>query len=442
MALIAVAADKGAPGVTTTALALAAVWPRPVLLAECDPAGGDLVYRLPAADGGRLDQRRGLLSLAVAARRGLQPHQAWEHTQKLNGGLDILTGVTNAEQGAGLNLLWGPVGRVLAASSQADVIADCGRLGVDGPLYDLLAEAAVVVLVMRASLGEVVRLRDRSAAVAAALHKRGGSGSAVEAVVIAGHKHLRTSIAEIGQALEPVPAPGRVAGLADDPKGAELLRGEWGGKLDKSLLIRTARDIAEHLVGRLPAIPATGLNGGPDGGLNGGPDGGLNGGPDRGPDGGLNRGPDGGLNRGPDGGLNRGPARGPDGSPATNAVVGEPLVSAATWAAAPGARHAAARGFPPLAKPSGGHHPPPDESHAAGRRGVSGTALPSAPGAALPSAPGTALPSAPGTALPGAHAAAPTGPPAEPGAFAAAPMAPAAQPAPPGECGPGQPGRR
>jgi len=84
MALIAVAADKGAPGVTTTALALAAVWPRPVLLAECDPAGGDLVYRLPAADGGRLDQRRGLLSLAVAARRGLQPHQAWEHTQKLN----------------------------------------------------------------------------------------------------------------------------------------------------------------------------------------------------------------------------------------------------------------------------------------------------------------------------------------------------------------------
>ena len=176
MALIAVAADKGAPGVTTTALALAAVWPRPVLLAECDPAGGDLVYRLPAADGGRLDQRRGLLSLAVAARRGLQPHQAWEHTQKLNGGLDILTGVTNAEQGAGLNLLWGPVGRVLAASSQADVIADCGRLGVDGPLYDLLAEAAVVVLVTRASLGEVVRLRDRSAAVATALHKRGRSG--------------------------------------------------------------------------------------------------------------------------------------------------------------------------------------------------------------------------------------------------------------------------
>ena len=51
MALIAVAADKGAPGVTTASVALAAVWPRPVLLAECDPAGGD--SGLPAAGGGR-----------------------------------------------------------------------------------------------------------------------------------------------------------------------------------------------------------------------------------------------------------------------------------------------------------------------------------------------------------------------------------------------------
>src|SRR6266700_3629649 len=76
MALVAIAADKGAPGVTTASLALATVWPRPVLLAECDAAGGDLFYRLPAADGGRLDPQRGLLSLAVAARRGRGAHRA------------------------------------------------------------------------------------------------------------------------------------------------------------------------------------------------------------------------------------------------------------------------------------------------------------------------------------------------------------------------------
>ena len=96
-----------------------------------------------------------------------------------------------------------------------------------------------------------------SAAVATALRKRGRTGAGAEIVVIADHKHLRTSIAEIGQALEPVSAPARVAGAwLTIPKGAELLRGEWGGKLDKSLLIRTARDIAESLVARLPALPA------------------------------------------------------------------------------------------------------------------------------------------------------------------------------------------
>ena len=326
MALIAVAADKGAPGVTTTALALAAVWPRPVLLAECDPAGGDLVYRFPAAGGERLDPRRGLLSLAVAARRGLQPHQGWEHTQKLNGGLDILTGVTSAEQGAGLNLLWGPVGRVLAGNSQADVIADCGRLGTDGPHYDLLAEAALVVLVTRASLGEVVRLRERVTAVAAALRKRGRSGAGAEVVVIADHKNLRNAIAEIGQALEPASARARIAGgLAEDPRGADLLRGEWGGKLDKSLLIRTARDIAERLVGRLPAGPVPAA--------------------DREPD------------HGPYPGQPAPPS--PQPVPATD---GEPVVSAATWAASPGARHAAARGYPPLATspPAPAEPSPPD----------------------------------------------------------------------------------
>src|SRR5438876_11522565 len=109
MALIAIASDKGAPGVTTAALALAAVWPRPVLLAECDPAGGDLVYRFPALGGGHLDPRRRVLSLAVVARRGMQPQQVREAVQKLPGGRDVLAGVTNADQGAGPALLGGPL---------------------------------------------------------------------------------------------------------------------------------------------------------------------------------------------------------------------------------------------------------------------------------------------------------------------------------------------
>ena len=258
MALIAVAADKGAPGATTASVALAAVWPRPVLLAECDPSGGDLVYRLPAASGGRLDPRRGLLSLAVAARRGLQPHQVWEHAQKLHGGLDVLTGVSGAEQGAGLELLWGSVGKLLAGVPQADVIADCGRIGVDGPVYDLLAHASSVVLVSRATLGDVIRLRDRASVVATALQKRGRPSARVDVVVVADYKHFSAALAEVSQALRQSGAPARViGGLAHDPKSADQLRGEWGGKLDKSMLIRTARAIAADLVSSLPQ-PASG----------------------------------------------------------------------------------------------------------------------------------------------------------------------------------------
>jgi MinD-like ATPase involved in chromosome partitioning or flagellar assembly len=255
MALIAIASDKGAPGVTTAALALAAVWPRPVLLAECDPAGGDLVYRFPAADGGHLDPRRGVLSLAVVARRGMQPQQVWEHTQKLHGGLDVLAGVTNAEQGAGLSLLWGPIGKVLASLPQADVIADCGRLGADGPLYDLLAEATTVVLVTRVHVADVIRLRDRSAAFAVAAASRGRRGFGVGVVVVADHKKFRAALGEVQHVLGQANAPATVlGGIAHDVKGAGLLAGEWGGNLDRTLLIKTAREVAQHLLVGLPPI--------------------------------------------------------------------------------------------------------------------------------------------------------------------------------------------
>jgi MinD-like ATPase involved in chromosome partitioning or flagellar assembly len=255
MALIAIASDKGAPGVTTAALALAAVWPRPVLLAECDPAGGDLVYRFPAVGGGHLDPRRGVLSLAVVARRGMQSQQVWEHVQKLHGGLDVLAGVTNAEQGAGLSLLWGPIGKALASMPQADVIADCGRLGADGPLYDLLAEATTVVLVSKVHVADVIRLRDRATAFAAAAQSRGRRNFGVGVVVVADHKKFRASLGEVQHVLGQANAPATVlGGIAHDTKGADLLNGEWGGNLDRTMLIRTAREVARQLVQGLPPI--------------------------------------------------------------------------------------------------------------------------------------------------------------------------------------------
>lgn len=242
MALIVLAADKGAPGVTTAATALAAVWPRPVLLAECDPAGGDIAYRLPADGGGVLNPGKGLLTLAATARRGLEPAQIHEHTQKVVGGLDVLAGLTHGEQAAGLTWLWGPLGRSFAAIPNADVIADCGRLGGHPQLGDLMAEAAQVVLLTRATLDHVAHLRERLS-----ITKADG------VVVIADPRAYRSSIEDVRRVV--APSVQFVHGLAHDPKGAELLRGQWGGRLDRCMLVRTARDLAGRLVSHLGSTP-------------------------------------------------------------------------------------------------------------------------------------------------------------------------------------------
>ena len=41
--------------------------------------------------------------------------------------------------------------------------------------------------------------------------------------------------------------------VALDPKGAGLLAGDWVGRLDRSLLVRSVREIARQLSGRLGA---------------------------------------------------------------------------------------------------------------------------------------------------------------------------------------------
>ena len=48
MGLLSVVSAKGSPGATTTALLLGALWPRPTVLAECDPSGSDVAWRMPS----------------------------------------------------------------------------------------------------------------------------------------------------------------------------------------------------------------------------------------------------------------------------------------------------------------------------------------------------------------------------------------------------------
>ncbi|WP_245790642.1 hypothetical protein [Streptomyces monashensis] len=258
MALIALAADKGSPGVTTAAVALAAVWPRRVLLAETDPAGGDLVYRSTAAHGGPLNPNTGLLSIAATARRGLVPDQLWDHVQPLSGGLEVLVGLGVAEQAAGLVSLWPTLGRSFAAladspQAPADVIADCGRVSGDTPAVELFPHAALVLLLSRTEPEALARVRDRAAHLSARLHggSRGAAALAtplVGVVLIADPAGSGKLVNQVNDMLVHAQTGARVVGtLADDPAGADMLAGRKRGRLDKSLLVRSARKIAADL---------------------------------------------------------------------------------------------------------------------------------------------------------------------------------------------------
>jgi len=137
MSMVAFAAAKGAPGVTTAAAAVAAVWPaeRGVLLAECDPGGGDLAARfgLPAQPG--------LVSLAAAARRELDAAMVAQHTQTLPGGLRVLVGPPGAEQAAAALKAAGiPVTSLTAKSAK-----DAARVGTMHRMKGLEFQAVAVI---------------------------------------------------------------------------------------------------------------------------------------------------------------------------------------------------------------------------------------------------------------------------------------------------------
>ena len=130
MALLPLCSVKGAPGVTTAACALGAVWPRerptPIVV-ECDPAGGDLAARFG------LEVTPGVVSLTVALERepdvaaAADRNPLLEHAQQLRGGLHVVVAPTSPEE---MRL---PLDRLaedlsILAHAGCDVIADCGRL--------------------------------------------------------------------------------------------------------------------------------------------------------------------------------------------------------------------------------------------------------------------------------------------------------------------------
>jgi hypothetical protein len=216
-------------------------------------SGGDVALRLRGPRGVPLSPETGLISLAVGVRRGVQPRHVFEHVQRLDGGLEVIVGLATAEQGSGLVGMWGPVGELLDRVPGVDVVADVGRLYPASPAAEVLTNASAVVLVTRPSIDAVAHLRARAAAVLRELERRPGGPPPVSCVVVttprddASPKQIDTVLRQAGL---PVTVLGRIA---YDPRGAGMLAGDWVGRLDRSLLVRSTREVVGRLAQRIAA---------------------------------------------------------------------------------------------------------------------------------------------------------------------------------------------
>ncbi|AYY12212.1 hypothetical protein EF847_05325 [Actinobacteria bacterium YIM 96077] len=241
--LVAFASAKGSPGVTTTVNVLGDVWPTDVLAAEFDPAGGDLALRHRDPYGHPLEPERGLVSLAAASRRGIGVHELEQHVQTIDGGLPVLTGVTRPEQITGIGAVWPTLTRSLRETGM-DALVDCGRVAPGTPVMPVLTGADAVVFVTRPSVESYAHLRERLRWLAEPL-RIGELGSTPVGVIVITEPTDSAAARDLDRLLQYAGLQVSVLGrIADDPKAVPALTGASNRKLERSLLVRSAREVA------------------------------------------------------------------------------------------------------------------------------------------------------------------------------------------------------
>ncbi|MFK4085630.1 hypothetical protein ACI2LF_16095 [Kribbella sp. NPDC020789] len=234
---------------TTASLVLGALWPRQVLLAECDPSGSDVAIRMTAPGGTPLNSDRGLVSLAAASRKGLGDEVILAHSQQLDGGLDVLLGVRSPEQVGGMGGLWHPLGITFNQMQHGDVLADCGRISSTSPQLPVIHSARLIVMVCSATGSSVAHLRERLAVLVHHVDAQLG-------VVVVADPKQRDAVKQVWTVLDAMSVPVRHRWhLAYDPVGAAFFEGRGHGRLEKTQLIRSATDITAEMAA-LVAAPA------------------------------------------------------------------------------------------------------------------------------------------------------------------------------------------
>ena len=229
MSLVGVVGD----GCTTTALGIAAAWPRPepCMVAELDPAGGCLSAWLD------LPRSPGLAEVVASAAPG-----SWlsieSAVQRAASGVDVLLAPARAvEAVAVVHAATAFVLPVLAAINSPVVVADGGRLR--GLLSPLAMRSSIVVIAHRQSSGSAAAATvglERVAELTSLLAVR---SIPVIVALIGDRPYNATDVSEFVGA-------NTVVSLAVDPWAAAVLAGRAGSaiRLRRSSLMRSFAELA------------------------------------------------------------------------------------------------------------------------------------------------------------------------------------------------------
>ena len=249
--LIAVVSSKNSPGATTTSLALTLAWPRPALLAELDPRGGDILW---GYGRGQNVGGAGLLRLQLTSRAHPAPESVWAEVIELPGSTAVkgsgagsprwwLPGLTEPRQVGTVN--WSLVLRLLrSVGDGVDVVADCGSVHGDAertprPVW---AGADLVVLTVRPTLAGVHAARNAAEVLREDLMASGlGPDRLVSVVVNCPYGYPLGDVVDELQDYAPV-----LGELPFDPDAADTLGGlrDQRPRFAKSSLLRHAGKIA------------------------------------------------------------------------------------------------------------------------------------------------------------------------------------------------------
>lgn len=259
MGVAAFFSAKGSPGATTTALLAAALWPRPAVLVDADPDGGDVALRLPSEAGTPVDAGRGLLTLLPLARRQLAPSVVREHAQTLLGGVEVVAGLAGPEQSGAVGPLWATLATAFRDVPDADVLVDLGRLHSQSAHATLAREADAVVCVLRLTVASVIHSRERLRALEPTLRSSDGRRPRVGLVVVApaGSERDVNQVAESIQAA--APSVELFGQLALDTAAAEMFDGRPVTRPERTLLVRSGRRVVGSIAASVAghALPHT-----------------------------------------------------------------------------------------------------------------------------------------------------------------------------------------